>query len=128
MTDADRAECVPVIIAIEQAGGLSKADDATLAEAKRLLLIKRAHGGNRYTLKGNVLKGEMAAAYGGGAMTPHPSKQGHVVDAQIGSHKVRGKVAGKVGDLTVIDHHGGGAKQSVGVQDEVLEEVNMDTL
>jgi hypothetical protein len=127
MTDDDRAECWPVVKAIEQAGGLTKADDATLAEAKRLNLVKRSKGGNRYTIKGNVLKGEMAAAYGGG-VTPHPSKQGHVVDAQIGPHKVRGKVTGKVGDLTVIDHHNGGTKQPIAVQDQVLEDVDRDIL
>ena len=49
MTDDDRAECWPVVKAIEQAGGLTKADDATLAEAKRLNLVKRSKGGNRYT-------------------------------------------------------------------------------
>lgn len=127
MTDADRAECIPVIVAIEKAGGLAKADPATMAEAIRLNLAKRAKGGHRYTIKGNVLKGEMAAAYGGGA-TPHPTKQGHVVDATIGQHKVRGKVAGKVGDFTVIDHHDGGAKQPIAVQDDVLEEVDRNTL
>ena len=99
MTDDDRAECIPVVIAIEKSGGLSQADDATIAEAIKLSLIKKGHGGHRYTIKGNRLKGEMAAAYGAGSVTPHPSKQGHVVDATIGQHKVRGKVTGKVGEI-----------------------------
>lgn len=128
MTDADRQECIPVIVAIEKAGGLAKADPTLMADAIRLNIAKKAKGGHRYTIKGNILKGEMAAAFGSGGLVPHPTKQDHVVDAQIGPHKVRGKIKGKVGDLTVIDHHGGGTAQPIGVQDEALEEVDRNTL
>lgn len=128
MTDDDRAECIPIILKIQSDGGPSKTDDATRQRAETLNLVKKERGGYRYTIKGNTLRGDMVAAYGGGGTTPHPTKQGHVVDATIGQHKVRGKVKGKVGDFTVIDHHDGSGMQPVAVQDEVLEEVDRDIL
>jgi hypothetical protein len=129
MTDEDRAECIPIILKIQADGGPDKTDDETRKEAMGLNLLRKERGGHRYTIKGNTLRGEMVSAYGnGGGTAPHPTKQGHVVDAKIGQHIVRGKVKGKVGDLTVIDHHDGSGVQPVAVQDEALEEVDRGTL
>ena len=52
MTDDDRLKCVPVMMAIERAGGPDKADEELEKQATDLRLTKRSSIGLRYTIRG----------------------------------------------------------------------------
>jgi hypothetical protein len=126
VTDEDRAECIPVLLEIQRAGGPKKIVDPLLAEARRLKLVK-SQGGLRYTIKGNRLRDEMVGAYPG---QPQPTPgDGAVVDATVAGNKLRGRARGKVGDLVRVDHlHSDGKVEPIAVAPEAIEEVDRGTL
>jgi hypothetical protein len=91
VTDDDRAECIPVLLEVQRAGGPTKVTDPLLAEASRLRLVK-GQKTPRYTLKGNKLRDEMVGAFRPGP-APVPG-DGTVVDATVAGHKIRRRHGG----------------------------------
>ncbi len=125
MTDSDRAECIPVLLDIQRAGGPRAIVDPLMAEARRLRLVK-SKAPPRYTLKANKLRDELVGAY----QPPPPAPgSGAVVDATVAGHKIRGRARGKVGALVRVDHlHDDGKVEPIAVAPEAVEEVDRGTL
>ena len=126
MTDEDRTECVRCLLAIQTEGGPRKIGTKLRKQATGLKLVDGAKARALYTLKANVLRGEMVLA-GGDAWAEHPA-QGAIADFLVGGHQLRGRITGQAAALVRLEHWHDGAWETVAVAPDKLREVNRKDL